>query len=241
MSRYDGNIFPIRFGSTGLYTDEPHTLLPPDALIRAINVSVEKGSIVKEGGSVRWNADALPSEIIRAYDWWPDEITQRLIVVCKNGKIYSFKDRENYVEVTATGGAPATLNVSETCTIVPGGLESASNNRKLFIMTGNDPIQIIDGNSIVRRDIEKPAADWSGRNQPFFAILHRGGMWFFGNRNDPHRAYRSSTTDHEDLTTSSLQFSIYPGDSEKLMTSIVYKGRLFFVKYPENIYYLDDS
>jgi len=239
---YKKQIFAIRYGSGGLHTDDPQGLIPPHKLTRAINVNLENGRIKKEGGSIRWNAEAqLPTGVKQFIDWHPDGITQRLIVVGEDGKVYRFKDAYNFSEVTAVGGAPETLNISGTVMIVKGGQEESGNNRKLFIFTGNNPIQVISGDGTTRTDISNGATDWSGNNQPTFGIIHRNRLWAFGNDNDPHRAYASGTTDQEDFTSSPLQFSIYPGVSERLITGIVYKKRLFFMKNPLGAFILDDT
>ena len=238
---YEGQIASLKFGFGGIHTDIPQGLIPPTDLIRAINVSVENARIVKEGGSVRWNTSALPSGIKKAIEFWPDESTQRLIVVCKNGKVYKFKDIENYSEITPELTSTQILNVSSYCTIVCGGNEASGNDRKLFIFTGNSPVQVISGDENTRRDITSGAVDWTGTSHPFFGIIHRNRLFAFGNKNDPHRIYASLGTNHEDFTTTPLQFSIYPGESERLISSFIFKGKLFLLKYPEGIYYLEDE
>jgi hypothetical protein len=125
---------------------------------------------------------------------------------------------------------------------VTGGRESATKNRKLFCFTGSNPVQVIDGDSGVRRNISKPDGDWSGTNQPTFGVMFRGRLFALGNIGNPHVVYVSRATDHEDFSTSDVTpKSVFPGESERLITAWVYKGRFFVGKYPQGIYYLVDS
>ena len=238
---YDGTFFPIRYGSGGLHTDDPQGLIPPHKLTRAINITLENGRLRKEGGSRQWNASALPAGVKRFIEYWPDENNQRVIVVCKNGKIYRFKDAYNYAEVKAEEGSTVVLDVSWHCTMVVGGEEEAGDAKKLFIFTGNNPVQVISGDGTTRADIANGATDWSGRNHPFFGIIHGNRLHAFGNRNNPHRDYISLDTNHEDFTGTPLTQQVEPGVSERLMTAMVYKKRLFYGKYPLGVFMLNDT
>lgn len=243
---YKGNVAVISLGRGGLHTDDPQDLIPPTDLILAENLSYGLQMAEKEPGSTRWNHQAvLPSGVAAFYDWWPDEITQRVIVVCKNGKVYRFTDPYSYTEVTASGTAPSSLIVSGQVVMVAGGNETGSNSRKLFIMTGNSPIQVIEADGTTRTNLTLPAADWpdSGTVFPTFGLVHRSRFFVMGDRNHPHRLYGSNPEDHEDFQTSNQIYTenVYPGEGERLFSGIVYKARFFFFKYPSGAYYLNDA
>jgi hypothetical protein len=52
----------------------------------------------------------------------------------------------------------------------------------------------------------------------------------------------STTGDQENFTgTGAVQFQVYPGEGDGLLSACVYKGRLFLFKSPYGAYYLDDS
>jgi hypothetical protein len=71
--------------------------------------------------------------------------------------------------------------------------------------------------------------------------MHRGQLVAFGNSNDPHRIYFSLDTDHEDFTTTGLQFSIFPGEGTRLFGAFEFKSRLFLMKEPRGVYWMEDS
>lgn len=245
---YKGVIKTIPLGMQGLSGDDPQTTISPSALIRSINIRCDGTSIQTELGSRKWNTVALPSSIMGFVDFWPDAFTQRLIVVCENGKVYKFTDQNNFVEVTGSGtNIRTTLKANNQVYLLTCGSESAGRKRKVFIFTGRDPVQVISGDAIIRTNISTPAADWStvtgtDENHPFFGIIHKNSIWALGNGNDPHRVYKSTVTDHENFTgTLSGSYSIYPGESERLISAFIYKKKLFFMKNPVGIYQLDDD
>lgn len=237
---YRGQTFTIPLGRAGLLTDDPQTEIPPNALIRAENIRFDKGLVEKDRGSKKWNQSALGSGIIGLKDFIPTIADQKFISVNRDGEVYSHPNINSNVEVTASGSAPSTLNISSGIQMVTGGKESATRDKKLFIFSGNSPVQVISGSEITRTDISSPPADWSMSAQPTFGIIYRDRLVAFGNSNDPHRIYFSGASDHEDFTSSPLQFPIFPGEGEGLISATVFKGRLFFFKRPQGVYYLDD-
>ncbi len=238
---YDGNKAPIALGTGGLYTDDPHTIIPPNKLIRAVNVTLLKGKIEKDFGSKRWNETALPGGVRHLVDWEPDVATKRFVAVCDNGQVYSNRHVQKYDSITPDVSAPGVLNTKGYITSTIGGAENTGSDKKLFVFTGNDPIQVITGTGLTRSNVSSPAADWSGTNQPFKGIIHRGFLYCFGNENAPHRIYRSSATNHEDFTTTPWTDNVYPGDGEMLMDAAKFKGKLFVFKYPVGIFVLNDT
>lgn len=255
---YTGQIVPIPLGNMGLYTDDAQTITPPQGLLRAENIEVKNGFIEKQPGSRKWNLKAIlnpdtgkPARIAAIFDWWPDQTTQRMIAVTGDGRVYRFTDFTSFSEITplqppfvgAGNVAPATLKVTIPPFIVSGGQEQADSPRKLFIFTGNDPVQVIAGDAITRYSMQLPALDWSGRNQPYFGIVFLNRLWCFGNQNFPHLLYASNVNDQEDFQTfgATLAVNVFPGDNERLIAGINFKGRLFLLKRPLGIYFIDTS
>lgn len=239
--QYPGQIAVIPFGDGALQSDDPQTKILTGRLISALNVSFHRGVAEKEGGSRRWNSSALPAGVIQFSDYWPTPILQRVIAVCSNGKVYRMPNYYTQAEVTAAGSAPATLSVSGFLTMIKGGEEEAGNSKKLFIMTGSNPIQVIEGDGTTRRDITAGASDWTGINQPFAGVVHGTRLFAWGNQNDRHRVYASASGDHEDFTGTPMSFSIYPGEGETLTAGFVFREKFFIMKRPSGLYVLDDS
>lgn len=239
---YNGQTFTIPLGTEGLRTDDNQSRIPFTSLILAKNITLDKGVAEKESGSRRWNTAALPSGIVGLLDWFPTSVLQRFIAVTAAGLVYKYMDAETPIEVTASGAAPAMLYaVNSQLTFVTGGAEFAGRNKKMFIFTGTNQVQVVSGDANVRTNIATPPTDWS-TYYPKFGLLHRSRLAAFGNLNDPHRLYLSNPDNHEEFAgVSALSFSVFPGEGEGLQSAVVFKGRLFLFKYPSGVYYLEDS
>lgn len=264
---YTGSVVPIPIARAGLLTDISPDEIPPQNLIKANNVTIDKGVLEKAPGSLQWSATALPAGIVALYDYWPVPGKQYTIAVTREGRVYRYLDRFTVVEivpdtrfVSTSGAPPATLSVTERVCIVEGGKEFVGVNgstqpAKLFIMTGNSPIQVIYGEETTRHNLLVPAADWNGqtgkKSYPDFGVIYLSRLWVFGNRNAPHYAYVSSNTvggtptyqyGHEDFsetTFNSAFFNIYPGDNERLISAFKYKTKFWMLKYPRGLYSLE--
>lgn len=250
----EGVLIPL--GKGCLQTDDSQDDIPLNKLVQARNVTIRNGVIEKDFGSKRWNPTSLPAKVIGFFDWWPDDITQYVIVVCSDGKIYRFTDPYNYSEVTALGSAPASLKISGGVHFVQGGQESVTRSRKLFIFSGFDQIQVISGDSTTRRNLgdtsngapsgSGPATDWQSNSYPTFGFIHRNRLFVFGNKNFPHMVYASTTANHEDFITvlggdKLITYNVYPGESDGNFTAYVYKGKVILFKYPLGAYGLAEG
>lgn len=235
---YAGKIANLPLGNGGLHTDDPQNKVPATDLIRAINVQYYNGLLEKEAGSIRFNSNVLPSGVIGVNDWWPNEITQRMIAVCRNGKIYRFTlGSLTFSEVMPSDTSLAAITADEQVHLVAGGNETTMAPRKLFIFSQSTP-QVISGDGTTRRMLTAPALDWTGPNQPYFALVHRSRVFAFMG----HTCYASAATDHEDFQSgNSLVFPCYSGEGEKIINALVYKGALFVVKFPNNVYQFIDT
>lgn len=242
---YGGVIADIRIGRGGLMTDMNPLDIPDTHLILAENIEIQNGIIQKDPGSRKWNTSAavLPSPIKALLDWFPSEVLQRFISVTAAGRVYKHPDPETATQITASGSAPTTLIVTEgnPIQIVAGGNEAPGDPRKAFIFTGNSQIQVISGDASVRTNITSPSADWDAATDvegyPRGGAIHRSRLWVFLN----HRIYASDPDDHENFVSNGIQFPIYPGEGERIVTVIVYKQRLFVMKYPFGLYVLNDA
>lgn len=236
---YSGNVAIIPLGAGGLLTDDPHTSTPISKLFRAKNVILKQGRIEKAPGSHKWNETTLGTGIKAFINWRPDPWTSRVICVGSDGKVYRFLHGfEAASEVKAeSSDDPSKVVSSEFYTMVEGGQEESGNDRKLFIFSGATAVQVIEGDGTTRRNIEDPAADWTGTNHPIGGLIHRNRLVAWSD----HRIYYSAATDHEDFTTASTQLAINPGEGEKIVQCFAYKGRLFVLKSQTGLYFVDDS
>lgn len=237
---YQGIELPIRIGRGGLMTDENPKDVPDTHLLRAMNADIRDGIIQKDFGSRRWNSAALASPIVALLDYFPTEDTQRFVAITRNGKVWKYSDAATVSELTAAASSdPTTLLITQQnqVGIVAGGQESPGESRKLFIFSGNNQIQVIEGDGTTRRTIENPAADWDPGSYPKFGILHRNRLWGFLD----HIAYASDDDDHEQFTSGGGTYNVYPGEGERMIAACVYKKRLFVFKKPGGVYVLIDD
>jgi len=235
---YKGNVVEIPVGYDGLTGSKNLAQVGPAQLLQALNVTYESNTIGKEGGSAKYNSTAITGapSIIGGCDWWPSDGVQRMVVLGSDGTIY--KD-------SGSGTFPVELKLGMTITdVVPvfveGGKEAAAGNRKLFIFTGVNAVQVLSADGITTSNLATPPADWTGATQPIAGCIHENRLWGFGNLSDPHRAYASSTTNHEDFS-GALTLSVYPGEGERIIAGLSYKGALILWKKPRGIYMVDTS
>jgi hypothetical protein len=233
---YSGKTCTIPLGQIGLFTDVPPGEVPRGALVKANDVSFETGAITKAPGSLRYNTQVLPSAIVAVHDWWPDVVTQRLIALCENGSLY--RDIGDRVFSGAVAINSGLMSCGPRSSFVEGGAETALRPKKLFLFTGTNQVQVLEGDGSAFAEIEEPATDWATPNFPLFGFVHRNRLWaFMGNR-----AYASPTGDHEDFTGGTiLTQAIYPGEGGDLVGGWIFKGRPFVFKDGGFVYYLDDS
>lgn len=242
---YAGNVATIALGKAGLFTDAAQCDIPQSGLIRANNVTFYNQVLQKDYGSRIWNDSALPAGVVRATEMYPDSQSQnqRIFALCRNGQLYKFLNHHTQVQITPEGDAPDLLFTGGYTSLVVGGNELVSRDKKLFVLNGHNLPQIVSGDGTTRADISKPAADWTGTQQPFGGIVHRGAMYCWGNANNPHGIYASSVIDQEDFQTNGqfYLYNVYPGDSDGIVCGAVFRGRLWALKYPVGLYYLVDT
>jgi len=239
MTSYQGQVAVIPLGAGGMMTDNPHTAVPGTKLFRARNLTMNNGALEKDFGSMKFNQTAVPSGIRQIFDWHPTTLLQKFIVVANDGRVHRFKQFNSSIIMPPEIGGPTFLKTNEFVTMSEGGAEETNKDKKLFILDGQNVPQVIVADATTRRDILAPAADWTGPNQPFKMFLHRSKNYAFGNKNSPHRLYITSALDHEDFTGGKT-FDLFPGESERIIDHFVFKGRLFILKFPNGLYFVDD-
>lgn len=243
---YTGQIAEIKFGDNGLMYDLAQQNIPPSAFIRADNVQFYNGMAEKADqintwmlGNPSFSTPTFTGEKpLAVHRYFPLPGIERHIVVTDTGNVYKYDTPFSRVLVTPILGAPTTLSINNLPVIVEGGNEDANQPRKLFIFTGNSPVQVIEGDNATRRNMTSPALDWSA-SYPTNGFVFRNRLCAYGNLNDPHRLYISTGSNQEDFTGSgNSTISVFPGDSDGLYGGFVFKGRVFLWKKPYGVYYL---
>lgn len=243
---YVGQSAPIPFGTEGLKTDIPMTTIPPNAAIKANNITLTSSRLEKSKGSTAYNAAPLADAIVSLFDWFPTAPTQRLIALTADGQVWRDTGNSTFSGGTPIVHTPGPLNLgtldanSHMCA---GGAEVQAGNRKLFIFSnGNEQIQVIDGDAATFRDITNPSADWATSDFPTYGLVVNGYFAVLGCSSNPHTLYFSKIDDHETFNgnaTDNPLFTVFPGEGDGLVSATVYKGRLFMFKKPYGIYYLE--
>lgn len=235
---YRGHIAVLPIGGGGFNGSKNMAQVQPDELIIARNLTFESGTVRKEGGASKYNSSAISGAptVQGGWDWWPSEGTQRMVVLLSDGDLKKDDGSGTFGTDLATG-----LTVSDVVPVfVEGGKESAGSNRKLFIFTGKNAVKVLAADAATVANISSGSADWSGANQPSFGFIHEGRLMAGGNLNRPHQLYYTTTTDHENVSGGG-SISVYPGEGEKLVGGISFKGVAILFKYPRGIYLFDTS
>ncbi len=238
---FTGEIAELTIGQLGLTGTKNPATVNVQSLLRAQNLSYSEGTLQKEPGTVKYNSSAISGtpSILGGHDWHPSDGTQRMVVMTSDGDL--LRD-----DGAGTFGTTLASSLTATPDVVPqfveGGKEAAANNRKLFVFTGLNAVQVVDGDGATSAAISTPPDDWTGANQPRVGEIHEGRLWGAGNTNDPHRLYYSTTTDHEDLKgTGSGTIAIYPGEGLGIVGVYAFRSGLAVFKHPRGIYFVDTS
>lgn len=224
----------IPVGLDGLYGSKNPAQLPATSLVSANNITYVDGTLKKEGGASKYTPTALTGApvILAGTDWWPDTATQRSVIITSAGTILKDSGLGTYPVTLASG-----ISISAPFgSFVAGGKEAATNNRKLFIFTGSNSVQVLSGDAATTAVIAMPPADWSGANQPVGGVIHISRLWAYGNLNDPHRMYYSAATNHEAPTST---IPVYPGVGERILAAFSMRGFLVVFKFPHGIFVID--
>jgi hypothetical protein len=237
---YTGQIAQLSIGIDGLTGTNNPAQVNNNELVQATNITYVNGTIQKESGATKYNSSAISSgaKILGGHQWDHDGSTQREIVLTDDGTL--LKDTEDAGTFGVTLKSSITIGNVPGPTFVEGGKERAAQDRKLFIFYEGMVPQVLDADGATTGDIATPPADWSGANEPTGGLIHSDRLWGFGNPNDPHRMYYSDINDHEVFTGSSAgSISVYPGEGQKIVGAVSFKGGLVVWKYPKGIYIIN--
>lgn len=242
---FTGSQIEIPIGQDGLNGAANLSLVRPNQLIDARNISLADGPITKEGGATNFNASALAggASIIGGYDWWPGTATQRTIVLTSNGAAYRDTGGGSFGTTLATGLGWTTASVP---VFAEGGREVVGNNAKLFIATGDEQVQVLSGDGTSLADISSTTrpSDWAS-SYPRFVVNHDGRLWAGGNDNFPHQLYYSLASDFENFTTGDIGLArvlpVYPGEGRYLAAAASFQSYLVVWKYPRGVYLIDTT
>jgi hypothetical protein len=222
-------------GHGGINKSENNLLIPESDLIEATNISTEASTWKRLPGAYKYNTTVISgAPKITALHAFQLSVSQKIVAATDDGKL-SVIDVGGVSSVLKSGlGTGAQSYLTEAF--------GANSVRKVFHFNGFNPVQVWDGIEGVSSDIALPPSDWSGSNHPAVGVVHNNRLFAFGNINHPYRLYYSAVTDHEDFQGSgSGTLNVYPGEGSKLVAAVSFIGRLFLFKYPNGIYWLDDS
>lgn len=192
---YKGSQITIPLGQLGLLTDDTASALPVNSLAQANNIAFKGGRLSKMFGSTKYNTANLAASILAVFDYWPTPSTQRMVVATDDGKIFRDLGDGSFDSTTPM----SSLNAVNTSHMLTAGNEVAGNNKKLFVLSDTNQIQVIDGDASTTRNINLPAIDWQTGNYPTFAVPYQNKIVVLGSAADPHRLYFSTVSDHENF------------------------------------------
>lgn len=176
--------------------------------------------------------------ILSGINWSPVAGSLRDVIFTDGGAILKDSGAGTFPVVMAAG---LVSNRDPPPYFAVGGGEAVGGSRRLFLFSSGNQVKHVaaDGNTMA--DITSPAADWSA-SFPTFGLLHGQRMWAGGNNSDPHRMYFSSLTDHQDFLSgggATGSIAIYPGEGERIVAAISFRGALVVFKYPVGIYIIN--
>lgn len=117
---------------------------------------------------------------------------------------------------------------------------------------GTDDFQVslTSGGSAVNIDVDGTAVlfhyqgslDWLSGSYPTYGFVFLDRLLAFGNTNNAHTIYYSTGTDHENFVdlTSAGTITVYPGEGEKIVSAISYKGSMLLFKWPSGVYAISE-
>ena len=237
---YRGLVVELPLGPDGLTGTKNQSQVRPTQLIKAPNITYENGTLQKEPGSTKYNAAAITGAptIMAGWDWFPAAGVQRMIVVTSAGAVLR-DDGSGTFATTLTSGLSLSGSVPF---FVEAGKEAQANNRKLFLLTGLNQVQVLSGDGVAMTPLATPPADWAAGAFPKAGVIHESRFWgFLG-----HRAYASRPDNHEDFTidasaNTAVQLAVYPGEGEEIIAAFVFGPFIIVGKRPQGIYLIDTS
>lgn len=249
---YKGQTILIPLGFSGLISDLPQSRMSPGSLIEAKNVSLYNGYCEKSPGSRIWNrtnqnGPTTVGPIQAIAEYFPAPKSQRILVLSKDGTVSKFHDRFNKVVLQREDNPGEALKVRKTGHITPAGGEMVGTEKKAFIFSGGDQVQVIHGDEDTFSEISDPSPDWTD-SYPTFGLIYRSRLWCFGNSSAPDFLYASEEGNQENfvipsnvLVTSPKLFDVFAGEGSGISAAFVFKSKLFVCKNPTGLYVLNDD
>lgn len=233
---YRGIKIEIPLGHLGMTGEANQPNPPPGLLINSDNITFETGAISKEGGSTKFNTTAVGAvNILAGFDWFLDATTQRQVIYTSDGKIYKTTDGSSFTELKNSLAIISALVAPPV--FVVGGIEAATNSRKLFCFNGVNNVQVLTADGASTADLATPPVAW-GTVKPTAGFLHEGRLFVLAG----HRLYYSTATNHEDFTgAGSGVIPVFTGQGQKIVCGRSYKGGAILWKYPTGIYFINTS
>ena len=230
-------VVELVLGREALWGAKNRNMVPLGGVIALRNATLEDHSFRTGGGAAKLGSAFAAQSGQAAIDYFPDISTQRTVVSADDGAIY--KDNGS------GGGWAALVTGLTTSGQVPffytAGAEGAGDARHLIHVDRVNAPQVLDDDGAAMGAIAAGPAAWTGANQPGFGVIHQGFNWMGGAANDPHRVHRSTQANHEDFTSSAYSLRVFPGEGERLVAGLTYKGVLLLWKYPAGVYAVDTS
>lgn len=234
---YKGSTVRLPIGQLGLSGSRNPTQLQAGHFANVEGAELNAGLIQKEGGASKLNSSALASGavVISGINYSPLTGLTRDAVFLSDGSIR--KDTGAGTFATTLKSGLISVREPPPYFLVAGG-EAVGSARKLMCFSSSNQVQAVNGDGATMANITTPPADWaSAGNFPTFGVVHASRVWGGGNASDPHRIYYSTASDHENFTgAGSGTLSIFPGEGERLVGGVSFKGLLILFKYPRGVY-----
>lgn len=235
---YTRAVAEIPLGSAGLHGSRNTSLVPIQYLVEATNLTYVDGTLQKEPGAALYTPTPITGapRILGGWDHSTNALAQRMIIGLSDGTLRKDSGSGTFATTLKSG-----LSTSMVPFFVEAGKETAGQSRRTFIFTGTNVVQMLLDDAATTTDLTTPPADWAS-SFPTVGALHEGRLWGAGNSNDPHRVYYSQPGDHGVFTgAGSGTLPVYPGEGNKIVGMMSYKGLLLLWKAPRGVYYIDTS
>lgn len=236
---YRGSVIRLPVAMQGFSGSRNPSQLQAGHLAYAEGISLDGGLIQKEGGAAKLNAVAIgdPSIIVAGISYSPLVDLWRDIVFLDNGDV--LKDDGTGTFATTLLSGMIDVRLPPPWFVAAGG-ETTGAPRRLFLFSVTNQVQYMDGDGATMSVLPTPAADWTGAaNFPTFGVVHENRLFAGGNASDPHRLYYSYLTDHRNFSGAlSGSLAVFPGQGERIVGAVSFKGLLVVFKYPRGIYFV---